>query len=145
MALTREELEEWFERGRNQGFTHMIVVCDTFDHEDYPVYVRRGDEVQTVFTKYNGPNMQRVMEVYALHKDFDKQKMNGRFCMDFEAPPLTKVAEPDKATKALVADIDKVLKKVEKEAKKMAGAGMCPDWTYVVELVREELKKHSEK
>lgn len=53
-------------RDKKAIYTHLVVVCDTFDHEDYPVYVKLGENVRDVVTKYNGPNMQRVMEVYDL-------------------------------------------------------------------------------
>jgi hypothetical protein len=44
----------------------MIVVCDTYDYEDYPVYVKPGEDACEKVKEYNGPNMQRVMEVYSL-------------------------------------------------------------------------------
>lgn len=48
----------------------MIVVCDTFDWEDYPRhYVMPTEDVHKKFASYNGSNMQKVMEVYALQKD----------------------------------------------------------------------------
>lgn len=53
--------------------THVIVVCDTFDHKDYPVLVTRDQGVEEVVKSYNGSNMQRVVEVYALHLDWDLQ------------------------------------------------------------------------
>lgn len=74
MALTRERLREWFDEGVKEGRTHLIVVCDTFDYEDYPVYVSKGENVQKVFSEHQGPNMQRVMEVYNLKKPWDKQE-----------------------------------------------------------------------
>lgn len=46
------------------NITHMIVVCDTYDHEDYPVYVDRTQNVRNVEKRYSG-NMQKIMEVYS--------------------------------------------------------------------------------
>ena len=43
---TKHEIAQWFDRGVSEGATHMIVVCDTFDHEDYPVYVTPSDDVR---------------------------------------------------------------------------------------------------
>ena len=51
----------------------MIVVCDTYDWDDYPVYVMPTEDAQKKYSEYNGPNMQKVMEVYNLKKDIDKQ------------------------------------------------------------------------
>lgn len=73
MGTTREEIREWLERGKAEGATHMIVVCDTFDHEDYPVFVKKGEDVRKVHAEYNGQNMQRVMEVYSYAKDLEEQ------------------------------------------------------------------------
>ncbi len=64
----------------------MIVVCDTFDHEDYPVYVKPGEDVRKKYAEYDGPNMQRVMEVYALHLDLESQ-LNEHRAKHFENPP----------------------------------------------------------
>ncbi len=64
MATTKQEISGWFDKGKNEGSTHMLVVCDTFDYEDYPVYVTKLCNVNEVYKNYNGPNMQKVMEVY---------------------------------------------------------------------------------
>ncbi len=69
MAATQKEIGEWFDRGVEQGATHMIIVCDTFDYDDYPVYVTPQQNVKEVESKYRDNNMQRVMEVYDLRKD----------------------------------------------------------------------------
>lgn len=70
---TAGEILNWFKEGQKKKATHMIVVCDTFDHEDYPVYVTRKQDPKVVYAEYSGKNMQRVMEVYALHKPFREQ------------------------------------------------------------------------
>lgn len=72
-ATTKELLATWFDSGVAQGATHMVVVCDTFDYEDYPVYVSPNQDVGQVFREYDGPNMAKVMEVYDLAKDRDSQ------------------------------------------------------------------------
>jgi hypothetical protein len=65
---TKDEIGAWFDRGLADPKkpTHMLVVVDGFDHEDYPVFVYPTDKVHDVYNEYNGPNMQRVMEVYNL-------------------------------------------------------------------------------
>jgi hypothetical protein len=73
MVTTREEIKSWLEHGRGEDITHMIVVCDTFDWDDYPVYVTGKENVREVYSKYNGPNMQKVMEVYSFNHDLEKQ------------------------------------------------------------------------
>jgi len=43
MGTTREQIRGWLERGVvADGATHMVVACDTFDWEDYLVYMSPG-------------------------------------------------------------------------------------------------------
>ncbi len=72
MATTRYEISEWFDRGVKQGATHLIVVCDTFDYEDYPVFVKENQDVKEIESEYS-QSMQSVMEVYCLTKDKEPQ------------------------------------------------------------------------
>jgi hypothetical protein len=72
---TKYEIGAWFDRGLADPKkpTHLLVVVDGFDHEDYPVFVYPTDKVHEVYNQYNGPNMQRVMEVYNLRDDKEHQ------------------------------------------------------------------------
>ena len=63
---TRSEIAFWFDQGVKEKKTHLLVVCDTFDHEDYPVFAESDDDAINKYAEYNGKNMQRVMEVYDL-------------------------------------------------------------------------------
>ena len=65
---SKEKIKEWFERGVEQKKTHLIVVCDTFEYSDYPVYFHgTAAEAKTfMLSNYNGQNMQKTMEVYCL-------------------------------------------------------------------------------
>ena len=92
MGATRDDISRWFDQGHADGATHMIVVCDTYDHEDYPVYVMPGTDLRKTFDLNNGPNMTRAMECYALWKPKDPQMGQYRV-MDFEAKPLTPQAD----------------------------------------------------
>ncbi len=82
MPTTKAMIRDWLERGKEQKATHLIVVCDTFDHEDYPVFVMPGQNARDLYKEYNGNNMQRVMEVYNLSKPFDEQLARFR-CFEF--------------------------------------------------------------
>ena len=68
MAATREDIARWFIEGQSQGATHIIVVCDTFDWEDFPVYVLPQENVREKADKQG-----RVMEVYSLSKSLEMQ------------------------------------------------------------------------
>lgn len=79
MGTTREEIRAWYETAEAKKATHMIVACDTFDHEDYPIFILGGEaEARKSYTEHNGPNMQRVMEVYCLAHDKETQLAEHR-------------------------------------------------------------------
>jgi hypothetical protein len=78
MGTTQADIREWLTRGKDKGATHMIVVCDTFDHEDYPVYVMPGEVARDKHAEYNGKDMQRVMEVYSYGHDLEQQLAEHR-------------------------------------------------------------------
>lgn len=80
--ITVQDLRNWYNSGVEQNFSHLIVVCDTFDYEDFPVYVKQGQDFYSKYNEYTcGKNMARIMEVYDLSVPFDKQKMKGGFAM----------------------------------------------------------------
>lgn len=58
---------EWVKAGtKRKSYTHVLIVCDTFDYEDYPVYVTDAQDVREIAAAHNGPNMTKLMEVYSL-------------------------------------------------------------------------------
>ncbi len=73
MGTTRNDIRNWLSQRQNKDITHMLVVCDTFDWTDYPVYVSRNENVSEVYDDYHGPNMQKVMEVYSYNRDIEEQ------------------------------------------------------------------------
>ncbi len=78
MATTIPMLVRWFNIGVEQGATHMIVVCDTFDWEDFPVYVMPAEDAVEKFAELHERNMQKVIEVYNLGLDCDDQMAERR-------------------------------------------------------------------
>ncbi|MBT6689818.1 hypothetical protein HN903_00645 [archaeon] len=78
MGTTRKDISNWLENGKEKNITHMIVVCDTFDYEDYPVYVSKNQNATEEYSKINGVNMQKVMEVYSYNRDLEDQLNEGR-------------------------------------------------------------------
>jgi hypothetical protein len=75
MAASIHDLRQWFLDGVATGATHVIVVCDTYDYSDYPIYVYVNDDVRKVAGRYQlrSGNMQKVMEVYNLSMDMEQQ------------------------------------------------------------------------
>lgn len=78
MATTRTEIRGWLHEAKKAGATHMLVVCDTFDYEDYPVSVMPGESVQKMHDEYRDKPMSRVMEVYSMSRDLEEQLAEGR-------------------------------------------------------------------
>ena len=73
MFTTQEDIRRWLERGKDQAATHLMVVVDGFNHEDYPVFVFSHENVRDSEELYNGKNMQRVMEIYNIGMDWESQ------------------------------------------------------------------------
>ncbi len=72
MGTSMQQLQEWHQRGLDQKSNYMIIVCDTFSYEDYPVYVEgSADDAREKKEEYNKESMQRVMEVYDLSIPFE--------------------------------------------------------------------------
>lgn len=72
----KDEIERWYDEGVKIGATHMIVVCDTFDYDDYPKYVMPGEDVRKASIGLG--EMQRLMEVYNLSMDKATQMAEHR-------------------------------------------------------------------
>jgi hypothetical protein len=76
MAATLDEISKWFDRGVEQKAKHMLVICDTFDYEDYPVFTNTDYDC---LARYKAPGeMQRVVEVYDLTADKAAQMIERR-------------------------------------------------------------------
>lgn len=73
MPTTRDDIRGWLQRGKDKGASHVLVVCDTFDWSDYPVFVMPGEDARKRADENNGPNMTKLMEVYKLDMDWDAQ------------------------------------------------------------------------
>jgi len=78
MATSKDDIRQWLKRGRDEGRTHLVVVCDTFDYEDYPTYVSPGEDPHEFVRKKREESMQRVMEVYNLSLDDEQQLAEHR-------------------------------------------------------------------
>ena len=70
---SKHEIKQWLDEGIKKKATHCIIVCDTFNYEDYPVYVMPAQSSREIAEQYNSSAMQKVMEVYDLRKDIFEQ------------------------------------------------------------------------
>jgi len=49
MRTSKDDIRDWFKSGVRQEATHLIVICDTFDYTDYPVYILPGQDARKKF------------------------------------------------------------------------------------------------
>lgn len=73
MGTTREDIRAWLEHGKAEGATFMIVATDTFDYDDYPVYVMKNTDVKKEIERLRAEPMTKVMEVYSYGRDLEEQ------------------------------------------------------------------------
>jgi hypothetical protein len=84
MAAQQIDIRGWANKGIRNEQRWMIVVCDSYDYEDYPVYAKNENEFWRQYEEHNGKNMQRIMEVYDLSLDIESQLKEKRA---FHMPP----------------------------------------------------------
>jgi len=70
---TKEEISDWFDYGLKSNKKYLLIVCDTFDYEDYPMYALSDEDCVEKYNSHDGLNMQKVMEVYDLSLDKQSQ------------------------------------------------------------------------
>lgn len=74
MAASYEDIKRWFEEAVRAGkYSHLIIVCDTYDYDDYPVEVEKGIDPREKAKEFRMSNMQRIEEVYDLSMDMNEQ------------------------------------------------------------------------
>lgn len=74
---TKEDIKEWLNRP-HEGMSHMLVVCDTFDHGDYPVFISKEKKIEDAIADYS-KNMQRVIEIYSFSPKYTQdEQLNER-------------------------------------------------------------------
>lgn len=66
MHRTSRVQPEWIQRALDEGASYIIVVCDTFDFDDYPVYVYPGQDPHKIANEYDQKSMQKVEELFSL-------------------------------------------------------------------------------
>lgn len=58
---------------KKNGSTHVIIACDTFNNDNYPVFVSPTEKVQEKIDDINKAKMQRIDEVYNLQIPIEPQ------------------------------------------------------------------------
>ncbi len=76
MAASIQDLRNWFRHGAASGHKYMVVLCDTYDWEDYARYANSEEGAREIVN--NPGDMTRVMEVYDLEASMDLQMAQTR-------------------------------------------------------------------
>lgn len=78
MTATRQDIEGWLRKFyADDDLTHMIVGLDTFDHENYPVYVKKSEDVRKRVEKLIESG-NAFDEVYSKTYTFEEQMAERR-------------------------------------------------------------------
>lgn len=79
MAASKDDISRWFDEAKLNGATHLLVVCDTFDYNDFPVHVKKTEDFWEAYKQYQKEtNMSRIMEVYDMSVPKDEQMAEDR-------------------------------------------------------------------
>jgi hypothetical protein len=78
MATTCSEIKEWLQQAVRKGASHMIVATDTFNYEDYPLFVMPGQDAAEAVARLSELPMSKVMECYRLASPIDEQLAEHR-------------------------------------------------------------------
>jgi len=103
MGTTRNDIKNWLEACDTETVSHVLIACDTFDHSDYPVEVKKDEDLQKKIREYQSQSMQKIMEVYDLSMDIEKQIDEDRSWNDneYEPPMKTMVIVPNDEDKVM--------------------------------------------
>lgn len=78
MTATRKDIEEWIVEAQQKGASHLIVMHDTFDHENYPVLVMPHESAREVAQRASAHSMQKIEECYSMARDIPSQLAEHR-------------------------------------------------------------------
>lgn len=73
MGASRDDIERWLGNAKRRGATHLIVACDTFSYDHYPVLVMPGEDVLKKEAETLKGGMTTVEEIYNLSMDIQAQ------------------------------------------------------------------------
>ena len=93
MTASLKDIIRWFENGLKIKAAYMIVVCDSFDYEDYPHYVSQSEanDFWTHFDRYDNKNMQWIVEVYDLNRPWAQQSQTQGRVWNVPDKPLPSI------------------------------------------------------
>lgn len=70
-------IADWLKVGKENGMSHVITVCDNWDHVDSAIFCATPEKTVKVFQEMN-TDFFRVLEVYDLSMDLEGQLNEDR-------------------------------------------------------------------
>lgn len=97
MTWNKAEIKRAFQDGLDQGkYSHMLVAVDTYDYENYPIYVPKGNNPKDYEPK---GNMQRLEECYSYALSWVEQSVGRVYNWEWSTEEEnTKVEEMAEST-----------------------------------------------
>lgn len=89
MSTSNEQLENWFNDGIENNQRWMLIICDTYEWSDYPVYFsadQKDECLKRISQAQAGDNMQRLMECYDFDISKSKQLGGGTLSLALNYP-----------------------------------------------------------
>jgi hypothetical protein len=74
MAAALETIKGWFDEAQSNGYSHMVVMVDSFDYEDYPIFVKAGEDPRAVAEASDD----LIMECYRVELGWEVQAAEHR-------------------------------------------------------------------
>jgi hypothetical protein len=68
MTTTKEIVDWLIIIAKKNNFAYIILVCDTFSYNEYPIFVHHTDNLEVQKKKFDNVNGQRINEVIDLSK-----------------------------------------------------------------------------
>ena len=67
-TLSMDYKSKCIETAIKNNKNYIVVICDTFDYEDYPVFAETYEEAIQQANEYDKKSMQEVMGIYNISK-----------------------------------------------------------------------------
>lgn len=83
MTATRNNVDKWIEIGKEKRSRWILSMCDTYDYEDYPIYVDSSENIKTVIKFNQTQSMQKINEIISIdHEGVVIENLNVDYFKD---------------------------------------------------------------
>ena len=60
MTATLQDIQRWLESAKEKGASHLIVAVDTYNYDNYPVYVGHNEKIEDEIKRVQSQRMQGI-------------------------------------------------------------------------------------